>query len=142
QPTNTPTPTPTQTPTPTPNPNCTCLSEGFCGNNCPVNDQSNYWEGALAANISYTRPMRCGLNNNNIYINNPTNDQINQFCQRNLRPKGDVDGDGKINFLTDYLYYVQAFSGGKIAANINLDVNGNGEVTPDDGTIIRANIQQ
>ncbi len=121
---------------------CRCLSSGVCHNSCPVNISRNYWNGATAENISYTKPMKCGLNNNNIYLTSPNDNQKNQFCQRYLRPKGDVNGDGQVVFLIDYLYYVQAFSGGKVASDINLDVNGDGEVNPDDGTIIRGNIQQ
>ena len=158
-PTNTPIPTATPTPTgaaptvtisptipvstPTNVPGCICdTTANTCATVCPVNQTLNKWSGATAANISYTTPMKCMLANVNYFTTTPPVTQANPNCNRNMRPKGDANGDGAINFLGDYLNYVRLFSGGKIASDINPDINGDGLITPDDGTIIRSNMVQ
>ena len=142
-PTKTPTPTPTKTPTPTPNPNCYCdNSLNLCAAVCPVNQRANYWTEAENNGVSYTNRMKCILSNVRFYTTVPDTTQKNNNCNRSLRPKGDVDGDGRVTFLGDYANYVHIFSGGKIDHHINPDVNGDGSVTPEDGLVIRANINR
>ena len=142
-PTNTPIPAPTNTPLPTPTnvANCLCETNSQCSSVCPVNQESNYWERAGSNNITYTKPMKCSLSAN-YYITSPNQDNKNSFCNRSKRPKGDVNGDGKVDFLGDYLNYIQVFVGGKIGPENNPDVNGDGQVTPEDGVIIRGNLPQ
>jgi len=146
--TSTQTPTPISTPiltqqtTPINVPNCICESSGLCASVCPVNQRNNYWGGASSNNINYSNPMKCSLSNNIFYTSLPNLDQKNNNCNRALRPKGDANGDGVINFLGDYLNYIQVVSGGKISSDINPDVNGDGVVSADDGIIIRENMQK
>lgn len=139
--TPTPTFTPTPIPTSTPVPGCTCDTNNLCSNVCPVNLTSNHWIPPAGVNISYTVPMKCRPSGDD-YVSAPTDNDKIAFCNRDKRPKGDVNGDGRITFLIDYLYYIQVFSGGKVPATINIDVNGDGVITPDDGKIIRGNITQ
>jgi ferredoxin len=143
-PISTPTLTPNLTKTPILTPTnvfgCGCISTGICADVCPVNQQNNYWNAASQNNISYAKPMKCFVLNPADYTSQPDNNLMNQFCNRNLRPKGDVDGQDGVTFI-DYLYYVQIFSGGKLPNFVNADVNGDGSITPDDGKIIRNNVQ-
>ena len=139
-PTQTPTPGATNTPTPTNTPGCNCnTANNTCTSICPVNQPANYWTGAAAAEITYTNPMKCAPPNNS-YVNT-TGINKDSFCNSVLRPKGDVNRDGRVDFINDYMNYIRLFVGGKIEKTYNPDVDGNGLVTPDDGTIIRSNMQ-
>jgi hypothetical protein len=84
--------------------------------------------------------MRCILSNSTFYSTSPDSTQKNNICRRVNRPKGDVNGDGKIDFIGDYLNYVQIMAGGKIGPEVNPDVNGDGLVSAEDGVIIRGNL--
>lgn len=109
-------------PTLTPIPGCDCV-ESACTSVCafPTPGPGNM----------YVSPYKCAPTNSSATL-----DLKKVFCQRQLRAKGDTDGNGKIN-LVDYDYYRRAvLLDDAIPTNINADANGDGEVGTTDGMII------
>lgn len=123
--TPTPTPTPTLTPTATPvTTNCVCQGDGFCSSTCTFERH--------ATGVSYNSQIKCRPNNNIIYGNN--NPAPDNFCQRNLRTKGDADGISGVDIL-DYVYWLRASRGARIPPSVNPDFNGDGVIDDTDRDI-------
>ncbi len=124
-PSETPTPTLTPSPSPTPNPVCVCKSDNTCDTTCSFDEYPD---------VTYTTPLNCSREAG---IVGPTPDSAGKtaYCQRNLRTKGDVDGDGTVT-NTDYYYYVSAVNRGGLPLAANPDINGDGVVSVTDGNII------
>lgn len=121
----TPTPTATQiTPTATPVPGCLCDTGDTCATVCAFDK--------FASPITYANPIKCSLSDS--LFPTPPSDK-NSWCQRNMRTKGDANGDGVIDGL-DLGYYVAAVNGGKISTNVNPDFDGDGVVSNADRDII------
>lgn len=124
------------TPTPTITNTCVCATSNTCASSCSFSKYTT----SDVANVSYTNPIGCTLNSVP-FSSTLTQTNKNQWCQRNLRTKGDSTGDGKVDDL-DYFYYVQAVSGGTLpidsskSLNLNPDFNGNGSVGTEDRIII------
>ena len=131
------------TPTPTSVPNdTTCI----CTNNvCDISCSFTKYSSSDISNVNYSNPIGCSLSSVP-FSSTLTQTNKNQWCQRNLRTKGDATGDGKIDDL-DYFYYVQAVSGGTMpidsskSRNVNPDFNGNGSVGTDDRIIVIHSLQ-
>ena len=117
-------------------PTCICNTNNACDSSCSFSTFSS----SQLSNVSYANPVGCSLSSVP-FSSTPTQTNQNQWCQRNLRTKGDATGDGKVDDL-DYFYYVQAVSGGTMpidsskSLNVNPDFNGNGSVGTDDRIIV------
>lgn len=141
--------TPINTPTLTLSPQCVCLSNNLCHQSCPVNQGENYWSIPVNSEVFYSNPMKCFPSNLSIFTTPTISSQSfkNEFCNRVDRPRGDVDGDGNIYFLTDFMTYVNIVSLNKIPTilnnrPINPDVNGDGLINNFDCMIILNNLQR
>ncbi len=121
-----PTPTVTLAPSPTVNPSCVCKTDESCDASCSFDYYSD---------VTYTKPPKCSRESS---IPGPTPDATGKtgYCQRNLRTKGDVDGDGVITSTLDYFYFVSVVNGGGIPSFVNADINGDGLVSPNDRDIL------
>ncbi len=126
----------TDTPTPTMPVSCMCGSNDSCSTSCTFAKYTS----TTISNVSYSDPLGCSLSSVS-FSTTLTQTHKNQWCQRNLRTKGDATGDGKVDDL-DYFYYVQAVTGGNLPIdtaknmNVNPDFSGNGSVGTDDRIII------
>lgn len=131
----------TPTPTPSENTSCVCNSNNSCDASCSFTKYSS----SDISNVNYSNPIGCSLASVP-FSSTATQTNKNQWCQRNLRTKGDATGDGKVDDL-DYFYYVQAVSGGTMpidsskSLNVNPDFNGNGSVGTDDRIIVIHSLQ-
>ncbi|KKS44943.1 MAG: hypothetical protein UV09_C0052G0001, partial [Candidatus Gottesmanbacteria bacterium GW2011_GWA2_42_18] len=117
-------PTATPIPTATPVPGCLCNTDGSCASVCAFDK--------FAAPITYANPIKCSLSDS--LFPTPPSDK-NSWCQRNMRTKGDADGNGTINNM-DYFYYISAVVGGKIPVTVNPDFDGDGAVSNLDREIV------
>lgn len=116
---------PTPTSTPTPNPSCACKSDKTCETSCSFDKLTG---------VNYASSINC-VPDPVMYVGVPAPSDLNSYCDRPKRTKGDANGDGVVD-NTDYFYYVQAVNGGKIPPNVNPDFNGDGEVGTADRAII------
>ena len=128
-PITTPTPLP---PTATPVPGCLCSTDG-------ISTDNNYCASVCAFDkfsppITYPNSIKCSLSSS-LFPTPPSLSDKNSWCQRNMRTKGDADGNSIFN-TTDYFYYVAAVSGGIIPMTANPDFDGDGAVSNLDREII------
>jgi hypothetical protein len=110
-------------PTLTPILGCNCAAD-LCASVCA-------FEKITDPSITYATTFKCAP-----AFSNADTSWKNSFCQRQMRGKGDADGNGAIN-LVDYDYYRRAVlidSG--IPPQVNSDHNGDGEVGTTDGMIV------
>ena len=108
-------------PTPIPNPSCVCTS-GSC-TAAPTCLFDKYETG-----FTYGAPIKCNLDNS-LFFSTPSDANKTGWCQSYLRQKGDANADGKADSL-DYFYFVSVKSAGaKIPATVNVDFNGDGNIT-------------
>lgn len=108
-------------PTPTPNPNCLCTSGSCTAAPTCLFDKYN-------TGFTYGSPIKCNLDNS-LFFSTPTDTNKTGWCQSYLRQKGDANGDGKVDAL-DYFYFVSVKSASaKIPATVNVDFNGDGNIT-------------
>ena len=126
------TPTPTNTSTSVPatiNPNCLCTANGItnlCNNSCTTTSGNN--------NSGFSCKRESGLGSV------PSSTDMQNYCTRDLRSKGDADGLNGAD-PTDYLYYVRVVNGGSVPSWVNTDFDGNGATTRSDRDIVIANIK-
>lgn len=115
----------TPTPTPIASPSCLCSSGDACDPSCSFDKYTD---------INYSNPIKCSRAGS-LAGPTPNASNKNAYCVRNLRTKGDADGQNGVTDA-DYDYYTQAVSGGKIDPSINPDFDGDGEVGAKDRVII------
>ena len=112
----------------TANPSCACGTNNLCSTTCTFSG-GNPSNGNPSNVLSCLREDYKGITSTISPVN------TNSFCNRNLRTKGDADGNGTINAL-DYFYYQQFVNGVKLPDNINPDFDGDSRVSVADRSIV------
>lgn len=133
--TATPTPTPTGTTgVPQQPAGCACGTADLCNGSCTNFQKLS--DPALA--YGYTPAFHCSMPAA-YYTSAPEASDKDNNCKRALRGKGASGAEAltssKIG-IDDYMYYVQVVNGGKVPPGINVDFNGDGDVSPKDRAII------
>ncbi len=111
--------------------NCVCGTNDACDSSCLFEKYPN---------VPYASPIKCVLSPS-MFLSPPNQTNKNSWCQRNLRTKGDADGDGKVTYLLDYAIYLSGVTGDKIDPPRNPDFDGDGVVSNQDREIIIRSLQ-
>ncbi|MDO8497036.1 MAG: dockerin type I domain-containing protein, partial [bacterium] len=86
--------------------------------------------------VEYPAHIKCAIpSEKDRFTSAPSAAQRKDWCQRPLRTKGDINGDGIVD-SQDYASYIRIVNGSKVNPNFIPDVNGDGVVSPEDRDIV------